>query len=244
MPAKIECTLSAEKLREMYEVQGFSTRKMSEYFGVSHPVLLNWLKEAEVKTRKFGHDRSYDEPPGKDWIWEKYWRHKLSMADIGILWAKLEGKENPYSKNVVRTWMVDSNVPRRSGSDAVSIVWARGKSKEPFFKGLQKRREQGSWTIPGTPEHMRRIVKISSRKRKGKRNSSRKCCLPECAEIVTRPNSEFRRDTWYCCISHMALHRHRLNREAAEKQEADALALKARNDARAQLGLPPEAQEA
>ena len=97
-----------------------------------------------------------------------------------------------------------------------------------------------------TDDFMRKIGRDHARKQIAARET-RICCLAGCNVSVTRSKSLFSRANWYCCQSHQGTHTQILRRQRNHgamlermQQEANALALKARNDARAQLGLSPE----
>ena len=93
---------------------------------------------------------------------------------------------------------------------------------------------------------MRKIRRAYARKQIAARET-RICSLAGCNVPITRSKTHFKGSTWCCCKSHAGknsaiLRRQRKHDAMLERmqQEANALALKARNDARAQLGLPPE----
>ena len=247
MPAKKRvCPYTPDELREMYEGQELSTAKIAAETRASERTVGVWLRDAGIAVRRSGFQRSNEFPfPGKLWLHEHHWDKGWSLGKIGERWAIFVGRDTAYSDSTVTTWMKGNGVPIRPVWNGLTMFNKSPQGREKARQKMINLRENGKAGRP-SDDHMRKMVSARAKKQIAARET-RICCLAGCNVSVTRSKARFRGSTWFCCVLHSNTHLHILRRQREHdamlermQQEANALALKARNDARAQLGLSPE----
>jgi hypothetical protein len=254
MSAKIESPFTAEELRDMYEVQMLSVANIANRIGRSRSYVHRAMSGL-VKFRRSGGDTRLatgrPEIPGRDWLEQEYWRHGRTCSQIGEIWAERTGRDRPYTASTVIYWMKNQGISRRRKRDHLKALANTPRMKLRASEHM-RRVQAGKKTFGNqTPQHMDKIRRLAISKSIREGRETRSCCMTGCTNPVNRKKSEFKLERWYCSKSHSNAHRAVINRQEIHdamleglKQQADALALKARNDARAQLGLPPEQEAA
>jgi len=240
------CPYTPDELRKKYEEQELSTVKIAAEAGVSNQTVAVWLREAGIAVRRGGLQRSNKFPfPGKLWLHEHHWDKGWSLGKIGTRWAILVGRDTAYSASTVTTWMKGNEVPIRPVWNGLTMFNKSPQGREKARQNMIKLHENGK-SGRATDDQMRKIGRDQARKQIAARET-RICCLAGCNVSVTRKKSHFTMANWYCCKSHAGKSNQILRRQREHdamlermQQNADALALNARNDARAQLGLSPE----
>ena len=249
MAAKKECPFTAEELREMYEVQGLPAYAIGNNAGVTGITCTKWLRDAGLNMRSRQNVYKPFPSPSKDWLWEKYWKEGKSAEQIGTIWAKAVGRNKPFCAKYIYRLMEANGIDRRECGDGMKryAKTERFRSKSAANgRKLQASGKAGKATL----QHMQRIQKIATKLKIQQAKETRTCCLSGCLVAISRKRSRFC-NVWFCCRSHQYEYikmqtRQRRHDEMLDRmqQEADALMLKARNQARADLGLPPEGEEA